>query len=463
MPHPDENASEIIAGVRHRVGCLFLPTTSATRDLVAFAIRYFRANFTPIHDVHNNVEDWLGGTDYSASVKEKLRAGFTNNPAEVWQGLLRAFGCFAKDEFYDQMKALRQICAPDDWYKVFFGPITKEIEKIVYEHPACVKHLPTVARPSYVEDRLSSGGCVIEGDDGLFYHPTVGYVVSDHSCFESAYTPYLKKAFYVAFYTHMLQGSLDGVEFIKMKETTDTGNCTLVFKRQGVRIKVRARTKSGSMDTSLMNFLLNLVVIEYTLTKLSEGHVCDEAWFKNLGFRMKLKRVARPGDASFCGLVYSDSLQTVRDPLSVLAKLGWLKKQYVGCSDSTRRNLTRLKCLSFLFECPHCPVLSPLCRRVVEVTNNVMDRQLFRYMTPWEKEWFRLNRFDYPDFAPTDDTRSFFAEYYCIPREQQLKLEAAISTWNLGFLPTGFERLPFPDLWLEMWDSNVVPTRTPNV
>lgn len=396
-------------------------------------------------------------------MKAKLRAVFAENPQEVWQGLLRAFGCFIKDEHYDEMKAPRQICAPDDWYKVFFGPITKEIEKVVYAHPACIKHLPTKDRPEYVENVLGAGGCVIEGDDGLFYHPRVGYVVSDHSCFESAYTPYLKKAFYLAFYVHMLSASLDGAEFIKMKETADVGVCILVFKRQGVRIKIKARTKSGSMDTSLMNFLLNLVVIEYTLQNLNQGVTCDKAWFERLGFRMKLKQVARPGDASFCGLVYSDSYQTVRDPMTTLAKLGWLKKQYVGCSDSTRRNLTRLKCLSFLFECPHCPVLSPLCRKVVAETASVADRQLFRYMTTWEKEWFRLNRYDYPEFCPTAETRSFFAEYYQIPREWQLKLESAIENWSLGFLPAEFEKLPFPDIWQEMWDSNVVPTRKPNV
>lgn len=388
-------------------------------------------------------------------MKEDIKAWFAENESEIWMALLKQYGCFIKDEPYDELKPARQICAPDAFYKAFFGPITKEIEKVVYDHPASVKHLPVLERPDYICDQLDKGGFVVEGDDGLFYHPRTGYVVSDHSCFESAFTVLLKKAFMLVFYSHMLSPSADGLDFISMKKKVDCKKATLVFKKQGVVYTIEARTKSGSMDTALMNWLLNWCVISYTLKHLDGGGTADVAWFAAWGFRLKLKSVPTPGHASFCGLVFGEAREPIRDICVTLLKLGWVKMPYVEASDRTLRKLTRLKCLSFCFESPQCPILGVLCRRVIELTSDIRDSELMRYLSPWEKQRFVLNKRGLPPFKPHITTRDMVAELFDISVDLQLSLEEDLVNWELGPLPSSFENLPFNPEWERTWATYV--------
>jgi len=174
---------------------------------------------------------------------------------------------------------------------------------------------------------------------------------------------------------------------------------------------------SGEMCTSLGNGFTNLMLALF-IASLRHGHLegyveGDDGLFAtdfeltkedylNLGFTMKnVDEVFHPGWASFCGMLFGDSLQIVRSPRRFLENFGWTHSAVHG-GEKVMLGLLRAKALSAVYETPHCPIVSVLARRALHHTRGVTPR--FVNDGFHNTELVPRDESKLPKFAPTTDT-----------------------------------------------------------
>jgi len=362
------------------------------------------------HTVAEEFEDWLEQTHYTLAEKNRLRNVWADmNFSLLPVDRFRHYTCFVKAEFYparDQWKAPRMIHSPSDQAKVLFGPYFKACEKLLFGddlesvpfHSPFVKHL-TVDERKIAVDKLPVHGMFV-------------YLL-DQKSFEAHITSQFMGICECIFYrwvigntplTRLICAVLTGRHFI--------------HSRTGLTVVKRGRRNSGDMCTSLGNSITSYALLAFIINHRKHG----EFWaliegddvlvsstvplvpqdFLELGFETEITPHSDPHLASFCGLVFGDSGQVVRDPIKFCLKFGWIFG-YVGAGSYVLDSLLHGKALSALFETPHCPIVAPLARYAL---------QLVRYTSPrWLVDAYHdhVLDFDIPDYAPTMDTRLLFA------------------------------------------------------
>lgn len=376
---------------------------------------------------------WLESTMYGdvrkaelRGVHDELRGGFpTRRQCE-------SVSAFPKTEPYaNYSKCQRMINSRSDYFKVFSGPCFKAIEKVVYELSWFIKHVPVPDRPKLV---------------GALRAANRHYYQTDFKAFESHFTPDVMESIELLLYRHCLwdfKGAGLIIKTLRGKNRMKT--------RSGVRAVCEARRMSGDMCTSLGNGFSNLMLALYIMSRKGgklEGFVegddglfattvplCAEDYL-DLGFTIEIEEVDDPCSASFCGLVFSDSGQIIRDPVKFLNRFGWTHS-FIHAGPKIMNELLNAKALSTSFETPHCPIVGAIARHALKLTAGYCPRFVpdgYHEAIPAD---FRV-----PEFAPTLDTRLLFERLYGVPPALQIWAEGQIAEGNIDCVTSLFNAHP---------------------
>lgn len=360
-------------------------------------------------------EDWLASTSYNESRKNQLREAKESlgggRPTKRQASRIQTFG---KREAYTCYKHLRLINSRADVFKAWSGPLFKAVEEVVYGLPEFIKHVPVAERPERIRALKMAGR---------------RYFATDFTAYESHFTSEFLDACECQLYRHCLSSFTD-VDFL-----CDTlMGWNKLRSRTGVKAEVRGRRMSGDMCTSLGNGFANLMLAKFMAHELGgsiEGYVeGDDGIFSSsveltkeayasMGFTIKIEEVEDPCAASFCGLVFSESGEIIRDPRRFVGTFGWTQS-FLYAGSKIMDELLRAKALSAAYETPQCPIVGAFARYALGITRGVRPRFVEDgYHHPPDEV-------EVPAFNPADDTRHLFEQLYDIPRAVQLQIEAHV-------------------------------------
>ncbi len=326
----------------------------------------------------------------------------------------RSVKCFGKLEPYMTYKHPRLIMSRTDEFKTFSGPMFSAIEEMVYELPWFIKHIPVPDRPALVKKLKKYG---------------IRYFQTDFTAFESHFHKEIMEAIEFEIYRYCLP---EGVETDVLLETLSGEN--VMTTRCGVTCRTKARRMSGETCTSLGNGLTNLILAMYIVHKKGgklEGFVegddglfatdveITEEDYAKLGFTIKISEVADPCEASFCGLIFSESGEIVRDPYKFCATFGWTSS-FIDAGPKVMDQLLRAKALSTLYETPQCPIVGAIARYALNVTEGVVPR--------FVSDGYHVPRdvVNVPSYSPSSDTRNLFQKLFGVSPEYQKILEKKV-------------------------------------
>lgn len=300
---------------------------------------------------------------------------------------------FVKAEQYPGFKMPRSINGRVDYSKIIFGPLIKSVELIVYKHPAFIKNIPLPDRPKYISDNVAG--------PGLYY-------ATDHTSFESSFTPALCLAVEYEVYSHILNPYLANLICVSFYTLN-----TCVFKF--FRLHVVAKRMSGDMNTSLGNGITNLITILFlvhqktkkvitsivvegddSLFRLSTNLLTTED-FASVGLNTKIDIHYDLHLATFCGAIYDpQDMKNLVDPGRILRRFGYIDPKYLDARHSIKMGLLRAYALSIYYQYNGCPIVESLARYLLRVT-----RGYFAKINS-------LNQYKYLlDDIPTNETTAF--------------------------------------------------------
>jgi len=374
-------------------------------------------------------EEWLLTTSYNEERKEQLRkvhdefmghGGLPTN-RDQRRHLLSRVKSFVKSESYPEYKHARLINARCDLAKVYFGPIIKSMEEVVYKLEPFIKHVPLPDRPALLR-KLKVAGC--------------RYLESDHTAFEAHFTVQMMHV--VEFeVTRWLLLHFDREE--EILEETEAGENRCGIASADVRVLLKGFRCSGDMWTSLFNGLGNWLSISFACSKLGsrmkgfvegddgifsiQGEVPTKEFMAKLGFEVKYVEHDDPATASFCGLILAGD-QIIRDPMKFFENFGW-SDRFISAGRKVKDQLALAKALSALYETPHCPIVAAAAQYVYRMTKGVEPRFV-------EGAYRTVPR----DFKPpktdiSEETRSLFSQKFGIAPSAQKAIEALLNPADL--------------------------------
>lgn len=434
-PMPDADcAATALQGAQHRFACdMRAPDTAVLMGFSEFVKDYVIANFDPILPGEiPSLQEWLKGTNYPEWRCAELMRTFYDHYESVCDDDY-GINSFVKHETYPSFKHARGINSQEDVLKCYVGPAFSAIEKIVYCHPAFIKHVPVRNRPQFIVDRLG--------------HHQGPWFESDYTSFEGSFSlPFLYHC-EMHLYRHMLHHYPHIYHHVSRSMLREH-HCRFKW----FTISVMARRMSGEMCTSLGNGFSNLMLAMFC-AKLSgvdidiivegdDGLFCtngpiDLTPAHKLGFELKLECHSSILSTSFCGLQLSRHLTSMTDPRKVLLNFGWSHSQRCTGGRRVKLGLLRAKALSLLYEHPRCPILSSLAARALLLTSGVRPV----YDSNWYDDQLKAEVDSNIDWATAeyrkgiDSTiREDFSALYGISPEDQEALEEEISQWRLGII-----------------------------
>lgn len=396
------------------------------------------------YDEDLNIDEWLDKTNYNEARKEELRKVYKelNTFQDKKNFIVKVF---TKDEFYPDLKWFRGIYARDDKAKVIFGPIVKEIEEVVYQHPAFIKKIPVEQRPNYIKQRL--------------FHPEGRYFATDYSSFESHFDKSMMRDIECWFYKKLLSKGSQKQRFLIELLGLVTGGINHITSKFFTGM-IEAKRMSGEMNTSLGNSLMNYFLICFwahlngvKVIAIVEGDDglftvitdkdLDVKIFEDMGCSIKIESYSDVGEAGFCQ-AYFDVEECINlvDPRKVLMNFGWTKRKYLRAKFSTKMQLLRAKALSLLCQYKGCPIVHPLAVRLLELTRsyNVSDKvweSFGLYRSDMVKEMVeRSNIKELINFKITERSRSLMDRKFGIPKRLQIQMEQIVSRFGLGGNPS---------------------------
>lgn len=388
------------------------------KSLSSFVDNFLNKNVNVAQQM--SFDDWLSRTSYNEARKQELkvayfelRGGFPTR----WQ--CRKCKSFCKTESYPLYKHTRTINSRTDAFKVFSGPLFKAIEDEVYKLPEFIKHVPVPDRPDCIRNLRRAGR---------------HYYQTDFTAFESHFTPSVMEALELRLYRYCLKWSPAAARLV----CDVLSGLNIMSTRTGVTASVQGRRMSGDMCTSLGNGFSNLMLAKYLAARQGkelwgyvegdDGLFATEAvltteMYYELGFTIKIEEVDDPCKASFCGMIFSDSGEIVRDPIEFLATFGWTSS-FIGAGPKIMNGLLRAKALSAVYETPQCPIVGALARVALTATRGYAPR--------FVEDGYRnfslvpCDELNLPAFNPSPDTRELLFEKFGITATLQIELERRI-------------------------------------
>lgn len=388
-------------------------------------------------------EEWLATTGYDENRKNQLRAENEDlRGSRPTRRQAQKVKSFVKTESYPEWKYPRMINSRCDAFKAYSGPFFKAIEQAVYQLKPFVKHTPVPERPALIAGIKKAGA---------------RYYQTDYSAFECHFTVEVMRALELRLYRWCLKNHPDDAEFIcrTLSGVNQMGTMT------GVRASVRARRMSGDMCTSLGNGFSNLMITLFLIAEKG-GHydgfvegddgvfatdvVLTAQDYLDCGFTIKIDEVDDPCHASFCGMIFAESGEIIRDPRRFIETFGWTHSM-ISAGPTIMHQLLRAKALSACYETPQCPIVGQIARSALEVTRGYAPRFVADgYHQAPPDEW------PLPDFAPSDDTRLLFERLFGVSVADQLRVEESI---RAGHLDAVLQVLP-PHVDVEQYALNYV-------
>lgn len=418
------------------------PKQAVLSKFSIFVRNWLSANVSKV--VVMTFDDWLASTSYNDARKMELRAVHDSLRGGLPSKKQAAhIDSFIKSESYPEWKNARIINSRSDAFKVFCGPYIKSVENEVYRLPYFAKHTTIDQRKEMVKNLCISGN---------------KYYATDFTAFESHFTPEFMNMCECQLYLHCLSNYADA-EFLCRSLTGKNSMRT----RHGVRAEVPGRRMSGDVCTSLgngfTNLMLALFIVEQkhgTLTGLVEG---DDGLFSStvpitaqdyldLGFTIKIEEVDDPTKASFCGLIFGESGQVIRNPYRFIQNFGWTGS-FISAGPRIMDGLLKAKAMSALTETPHCPIVSVLAQHALDLT--IISKALF------VEDGYHIHNSSFSSipFNPSPETREYFAKVFAIPISTQLLVEKAIHDDDMDLVA---QYLPAPVAIQEYCSNYVVPT-----
>lgn len=417
----DTNDPQTVAcGFKKRI-CRDVPSPKPgeLKQLSSFVKRWLDEHLPAVQPW--DFERWLLSTSYNEARKEELRRAH----ASLRGGVPSKADCtklnsFVKSEGYDEYKWPRLINSRSDKFKVWAGPAIKAVEEVVYKLPEFVKHTPVPERAMKVKSLKQAG---------------LRYFQTDFTAFESHFDPAVMEALELQLYKHCLP-SWGG---INLYCKTMTGLNHMRVRRSVTAVKT-ARRMSGDMCTSLGNGFSNLMLALYLADKhqgklngFVEGDdgifATDfellEQEYADLGFTIKCQEISDPCTASFCGMVFAESGQILRDPRHFLANFAWTTS-YIHAGPRIMSELLKAKALSAAYETPNCPIVTAMVSLALEKTQQVDPRFVY-------DGYHSVGTTSRPG-VPNHDTRELFARLYGIQPDAQEEIERLILAGRLDKL-----------------------------
>lgn len=428
-----------------------------------------------------------------------------------------AVDMFIKNETYpESTKAPRFISARVDAAKVFFGPLIKTFERVVYEvrnahgRPYFIKHVPVDRRPEVIlgidRDHAGDGGGNIATDYKTFEAAAsvAAMSASEHIIYRYlagfGFRRVLLRDYEVARFVDRRRvpgrplsahGPGDA-EFADITQLTDIQLVLLMFidmvdglntgDTGWLRVLMSGLRMSGEMNTSLGNGLLNLLFmnaacaefgLEYDgfvegddgIFHLSGAHgapLPSEA-LQRFGALIKLERVPDIARASFCGNVFDrHDKRNVGDVVSFLAHFGW----YTSATEPSARiqeihGLLRAKAMSALAEYHGTPIIPAFARYVLRNTMSVRPKfHRGGQLSYWDEQVIGPYLSDLPTKIRNwacesvgSGSRALVAEMQGISVSRQLEIEEFFD--DLSGLSEFEVPLEFPAAWREYYQDGV--------
>jgi len=438
FPHvdPDDTASSI-GGVKKRFA--FKPPDPdpvLMQELYAYTRKFINKHFKPLSpDTDLSVETWLSGTSYPEWRKDELRQIYAKFPLKFGVKLpKKVTSCksFIKRETYDTFKHSRAINSRSDAFKCLIGPVIKQIESVVYQYPAFIKHVPVNKRPQYIMDLLSAAG--------------FEYGDSDYTSFEAQFVPATMEVEMIL-YEHMVGHLPHAKDIIYTMRDVMMGRNECFFK--GFSVSVQATRMSGEMSTSLGNGFANLMFLRFMAKKVGcrkircavegddsinrmVGTPPTTADFEKLGLVIKINRHASINTASFCGIVFDpDDKVNITDPRKVLLNFSWLDSRYVHARQSKLRALLRCKALSLAHQFPGAPIIQELAQYGLRVTRGADVRQIVesRAFDEYHRQRIRDASNSVVSVSPVlINTRLLMERMWGVSVEDQLSIERYLAS-----------------------------------
>lgn len=459
VPHPDQYDTEmLIAGLIKRVAFQHPQADpKVLKRYGEFILNFLENNFTPLDpDTDITVDKWLEDSEYPLWRKEEIKNKYLKVTDEFDPKYKRVM-CFAKDEplepsVNEEFKYVRNIFARTDEFKAFVGPYFKAIEKVVYNYPAFVKHIPVSQRPEYIQQILNGGGQIDS---------------TDYTAFESQFNRILMEFCEIALYKHMTK-RLPTKDIFWRHLKTIVGKQKLVFKWLDAilgccRMSGEMCTSLGNGFTNLMNAMfvahekgcsnLRIVIEGDDGLMRYDGPKLSAEDFALLGLTIKMEHHDRIETASFCGIIFDSEEQiNLTDPRYVLATFGWGNTRYSLSRVSKLRQLLRCKALSLAHQYPGCPIISSLAHYGLRCTRNVrIGKKVLDSMTMWDREKVKAAIRDeksIKEIDPGPRSRALMEQLYDISIEVQLKIEAYFNSKDdVGPIVNDYVRLIMPDCW----------------
>lgn len=388
-------------------------------------------------------EEWLETTSYNQARKDELRLAY----AELRGGRPTPRQCshidsFVKSEAYTTWKHARMINSRCDAFKAWSGPMFKAIEEVVYRLEPFIKHTPVPDRPALIK-ALRRDGCI--------------YYATDYTAFESHFTPEVMNHVECMLYRHCLRYSNDA-EYLCEAIT----GLNRMRTRTGFSATVKGRRMSGDMCTSLGNGFTNLMLTLY-IVHMKHGEVHgyvegDDGIFSStvaltaedyqkLGFTIKIEEIPDPCRASFCGMIFGEDGDIIKDPVRVMSQFAWTSSMIHG-QTPLMNSLLRAKALSLRYEVPNCPIVSCIALKALEDTKGSVPRFVDDgYHRPHDEQ-------NVPVFHPPLSTRELFSDVFGITIPVQLYVEKLIMN---GEFEKVSQILPPPSEMQVYCDNYVVP------
>lgn len=361
-------------------------------------------------------EDWLASTSYNEERKNWLRK--VNSDllgSRPTRRQCQHISSFVKSEFYITWKHCRMINSRSDAFKCWSGPRFKAIENAVYQLPQFIKHTPVPERPAKIAALRASGR---------------RYFQTDFTAYESHFTPELLQVCECELYRHCLANDNEA-DFL----CSVIAGKNKMHTRTGLYAKIKGRRMSGDMCTSLGNGFTNLMLALFVVY-LKGGHIdgfvegddglfCSDVEitaqdYEDLGFTIKIEEVEDPCEASFCGMIFSDSGEIIRDPRRFMMGFGWTQS-FIGAGPRIMDELLRAKALSTVYETPQCPIVGAIARYALSKTKGAVPRFIDDgYHVPRDVQHI-------PKYCPSTDTRLLFEREFGISIATQIEAEECAS------------------------------------
>jgi hypothetical protein len=427
------------------------------RKFIRFTHKFLTSLFGQYFGIRDEdiltLEQWLEESTYNEDQKFVIRQDTIKEEGIRLDKIrgIRSHKIFIKGESYMTWKPPRLIFPPKTAMKGIMGPLIATVEKIVYNCKYCIKCMT----PQHKAERLRS----LSDNYRNFYS-------NDFSKFEASYW---SKLFWDIEYWLLARFLPTRRILLKQYANVCSGWQKCTNNKSTIQAFVRGRRMSGEMTTSFTHFIYNMCLTAYN------AHINGVLWdgvfegddsvvaysamptftvYERLGIVIKVQYPCDIEKASFCHIeMNGETLHRMRHPAEVLVKLPMTDSKFkITHDEHVRRGLLRAKLLSYLYELPNCPIISPLSKRLSKV---ILEDPIF------------INDGYHRIMTEPDNTDIFLSdrikmeEFYGISVDLQLACERAIE--GMTEIP---ETLPdvFTDvvrlhkdssIWADCWNRYV--------